>query len=242
MNTRVKAVRGCDYQLKPCNFDKWVKYDSLPIEQACFVLLGFEPIPLEVTNTKPIPYLERRLPSWERPQGFDDALAILKSSIENGNVQTEPSIVGQCFTRKIQWPALISWAKSKRFTIPPELEARIELPTESLQSHNHAALAPEVTVAPARDHLTLPTKETDRGWVLKKAALIQKHQRQWPTINRDFQDSSENELSKAAKAPGHGNWFEADALNWARQRGKLSEKTAQQAQTPATPFSGLMRE
>ena len=122
MDKRVNAVRGYDYQLKPCNFDKWVKYDSLALEQACFVLFGFEPLPLEITNSKPIPYLERRLPSWEKPTGFDDALAILKSSIENGNVQSEPSMVGQYFARKIQWHALLSWAKSKRYAIPPELE------------------------------------------------------------------------------------------------------------------------
>lgn len=64
----------------------------------------------------------------------------------------------------------------------------------------------------------------DKGWVMKKAALIKKHTAQWPTINRDFQDASENDLSKAAKAPGHGEWFEAAALNWADQRGKLEKE------------------
>lgn len=98
------------------------------------------------------------------------------------------------------------------------------------------APAPVVT---ASDAPAKPTATIDRGWVMKRAALIEKHERQWPTINRDFQDASENGLSKSAKAPGHGDWFEADALIWARQRGKLSETTGQQTPSPATPFGGL---
>lgn len=86
-----------------------------------------------------------------------------------------------------------------------------------------------------------PTATVDRGWVMKKAALIEKHVQQWSTINRDFQDASENGLSKAAKATGHGDWFEAAALDWARQRGKLDEPLQQGITTPATPWTGLTR-
>ena len=67
----------------------------------------------------------------------------------------------------------------------------------------------------------------DKRRVMKKAALIKKHIAQWPTINRDFQDSSENDLSKAAKASKHGEWFEVAALNWAEQRGKLEKEQGQ---------------
>ena len=78
----------------------------------------------------------------------------------------------------------------------------------------------------------------DRGWVMKKSALIAKHTHQWKTIHRDFQDASENGLSDAAKAPVHGNWFEAVALNWARQRGKLTEVTQQGPATLSTVWTG----
>lgn len=71
------------------------------------------------------------------------------------------------------------------------------------------------------------TKPVNRGWVMKKAALIKKNVHQWPTITGDFHSSSENDLSKVAKAPGHGDWFEDDAINWARQRGKLTEANQQ---------------
>jgi hypothetical protein len=68
--------------------------------------------------------------------------------------------------------------------------------------------------------LTAKTSVQDQ-WILKKAALLKKHLHRWPTINRDFQDASENGLSVAAKAPTHGDWFESKALGWAEKKGKL---------------------
>ena len=62
---------------------------------------------------------------------------------------------------------------------------------------------------------------------MKKAAMIVKHASQWKTINGDFHSASENGLSKAAKAPGHGEWYEAAALNWADQRGKRTKEDQQ---------------
>ena len=102
-----------------------------------------------------------------------------------------------------------------------------------------ATPAPVVAVEPASNGPAKPTATVDRGWVMKRAALIKKHERQWLTISRDLQDASDNDLSKAAKASGHGDWFEADALNWARQRGKLSEALDRPTPSPATPFTGL---
>ena len=78
----------------------------------------------------------------------------------------------------------------------------------------------------------------NKRWVMKRAAFIKKHTTQWPTINRDFQDSSENGLSKAAKAPGHGEWFEAAALNWAEQRGKLEKEKEQSPINVTTVWTG----
>lgn len=65
------------------------------------------------------------------------------------------------------------------------------------------------------------SKSNTDHWILKKAALIKKHLHSWPTINRDFQDASENGLSTAAKATKHGDWLEAKALDWANQKGKI---------------------
>ena len=54
----------------------------------------------------------------------------------------------------------------------------------------------------------------------KKAALIAAHVHEWPTIERDISDANANGLATAAKAGARG-WREADALTWARAKGKL---------------------
>lgn len=118
-------------------------------------------------------------------------------------------------------------------------DGRLKELTDELAELQLAPAQTPATPEPVEPASEKPTATIDRGWVMKKAALIKKHEPEWPTINRDFQDASDNGLSIAAKAPGHGEWFEADALNWARQRGKLNETTGQQAPSRATPFSGL---
>lgn len=85
---------------------------------------------------------------------------------------------------------------------------------------------PAPVVSTSDNHLK-SAAPVDRGWVMKRAALIKEHATQWPTANRDFRDASENGLSKAAKAPGHGEWFEADALKWAEKKGKLTKEKQQ---------------
>jgi hypothetical protein len=55
---------------------------------------------------------------------------------------------------------------------------------------------------------------------MKRAALIAAYIRVWPTIERDISDAKKNGLAIAAKA-GERGWVEADALNWARAKGKL---------------------
>lgn len=88
--------------------------------------------------------------------------------------------------------------------------------------------------------LTEPSKaeQLDKGWVMKKAALIRKHATSWPTAQRDFQDAAENGLARAAKAPGHGEWFVAAALNWADQRGKRTIEKQQDSANIATVWKG----
>lgn len=54
----------------------------------------------------------------------------------------------------------------------------------------------------------------------KKAALIAAHAHEWPTIEGDISDANTNGLAAAAKA-GKRGWVEAEALNWARAKGKL---------------------
>jgi hypothetical protein len=87
--------------------------------------------------------------------------------------------------------------------------------------------AEKLNICSSRDENTVSTSEltaktpVQDQWILKKATLLKKHLHRWPTINRDFQDASENGLSAAAKAPIFGEWFESKALGWAEKKGKL---------------------
>lgn len=129
-------------------------------------------------------------------------------------------------TKPAELPAL-EWASS------PEFEVRKgALPVADTTPETQAAAVVTAVDTPS-------TKMVDRGWTLKRAALIAKHQHQWPTITRDLQDASDNQLSRDAKATGHGDWFEADALKWAEQRGKLTKASIEAMPVKATPFTGL---
>jgi hypothetical protein len=80
--------------------------------------------------------------------------------------------------------------------------------------------------------------EVNRGALIKREALVLKHERTWPTIDRDLKDASENGLSAAAKSDKRGMWWEAAALAWATAKGKLRGAGPG---APASPFSGLGR-
>lgn len=71
--------------------------------------------------------------------------------------------------------------------------------------------------------VTAPT--TGLKFSMTKAAMLNQHRHEWPTIERDMADASKNGLS-AAKA-GARDWNEATALEWARANNKL--KNAQVA-------------
>lgn len=56
-------------------------------------------------------------------------------------------------------------------------------------------------------------------FTMKKAAMIEQHKHEWPTIEQDIKDAKRNGLSMA-KA-GERDWKEHEAMEWARNKGKL---------------------
>lgn len=65
----------------------------------------------------------------------------------------------------------------------------------------------------------------EKRQILKKTALVQELQGEWPTIKEDLSEASRNGLN-AAKAEGHGFWDVQKARDWAESKGKL-KKAAQ---------------
>ncbi len=117
-----ETYRPPDFPLQSCDFLKWTKYESLPIERACFVLLGFEPPPLHFLNFEQDRYDPSTPPTWDKPPEYDNVLGPLRSSIAHGNIQVQRINEGQYETQQVCWPELILWARSKSYPIPPELE------------------------------------------------------------------------------------------------------------------------
>ncbi len=54
--------------------------------------------------------------------------------------------------------------------------------------------------------------------MLSRQAMVSKHLRTWPTIERQLSEASRNGLAKAAQVK-RGRWDEAAALAWADERG-----------------------
>jgi hypothetical protein len=68
-----------------------------------------------------------------------------------------------------------------------------------------------------------PEAARDRGRSLQRRELISQNFPRWRSIERDLQDAATNGLTRAAWTGSRGFWWEGDALDWARARGKLKE-------------------
>lgn len=96
----------------------------------------------------------------------------------------------------VSLPEFGAWAQALGWQLPAELPRAAPVPAEP-------------SAGPVSAHR------------IKRAALIERHARQWPSIERDLKDASTNGLSTDAKAVGVGWWQEDKALTWATERGKL---------------------
>ena len=124
-----------------------------------------------------------------------------------------------------KWRELLSGAiTAHELTL---LDFGSKLPIRTAPATDTATTAPVVAVGVSGGVEPDKAGPVDKGWIMKKGALIKKYAHQWDTIQGDFHSASENGLSKAAKAHGHGEWYEAAALNWADQRGKRTKEDQQ---------------
>ncbi len=110
------------FQLQPCVFQKWTKFESLPIEQACFVLLGYEPPPVPCLRFKPDIDNPSPTLTWSRPPEYYDVLRSLVLSILHEKIHVKEIPEYQYITQHVLWPELIRWARLKSYSIPKELE------------------------------------------------------------------------------------------------------------------------
>lgn len=87
---------------------------------------------------------------------------------------------------------------------------------EWLRTHNHTQLANDLDRS---HHSPQPSQ------IFKKKTLVDRNVDVWPTIAEDIKRAKENGLD-AAQTDKHGMWSETTALDWARQNGRLTDKSA----------------
>lgn len=197
----------------PANWSKWKHIPKCPLWKAICLTLDIEP-----DEDK------HGMRNWLRdcrgnphglPAEFADRLEIARANVStNGPIRPQALYAG--VLRNPYGEVLLSEvaAASVRWgwTLPQAMQ--------SLVSPAATVTAPEPETYPAIK------KE---GYVLKKAALIKKYSGEWPSIDADFNHASENGLTAAAKATGHGDWYESAVLAWADQRGKRTATAAKTA-------------
>ncbi len=120
-------------------------------------------------------------------------------------------------------PDWLDWAIGTGKYIPkqePEKRPSLELdmvsnpsPSQSTMDINSGA----VVMQPVNE---IRPDATGPLFTMKKAAMITQHKHEWPTIEQDIKDATRNGLNKA-KA-GQRDWKEAEAMEWARSKGKLT--------------------
>jgi hypothetical protein len=140
----------------------------------------------------------------------------------------------------VYWESL--WRTHEAIFLPP----REEIPFYTQPEQENFQLQPSVNLPvafaklvfegfldPAEKSLPLATillavqTEAPTGvpvFSMTKAAMIEQHKREWPSIEADFKDAANNGLA-AAKAGARG-WFEVGCMQWARSRNKLILPTA----------------
>lgn len=132
------------FKLKPCAFQKWAQFDSWPIRQTAFVLLGHEPPPLaDLFPASNNDYLDSRL-TWgdlfdgivDQEPFFDlkridptegsallDMARMLDLAVQNNNIPWKRLIENRFSVIHVKPTDVLVWARNKKFAIPPELIA-----------------------------------------------------------------------------------------------------------------------
>lgn len=141
-----------DYPLKPCDFGRWLKFDSMSIGQACFVLMGHEPPSLQALHFQPSS--SALVGPWiTYPPGYTDLLKSLYLSIQNESVSAYPVQESMGITMHVPWVGLTKWAQSKGYDLPQELVALVN---NAAPAQELSTTAPVVTANAGGEKLAVP--------------------------------------------------------------------------------------
>lgn len=139
------------------------------------------------------------------------------------------------------WDDLNAWLKANEPRLNCEFPNPNTLPTAA-PKQNTATPAPVVSAGASDGEELLPEnklkRNTDTGPVfsMTKAAMIEQHKHEWPSIEGDIRDAANNKLATAKAGPR--GWNESAAMAWAKANNKL-KSTANPAGSLAQAMHSL---
>ena len=145
---RAADGRPFDFPLTTVDAQRWQRFGELSVEEAAFVVAGFEPPPIAVIRYRPIPYQERPGATWVRPNEYDDFVRAATSAIERGNISARSKIQDMHTVQLVELFDVLEWAEATGFTVALKLDgprpARKSAPVQSVESDSTPAAAPVV--------------------------------------------------------------------------------------------------
>jgi hypothetical protein len=145
--------RPFDYPLTAVDSRRWQRLGELSIEEAAFVVAGFEPPPIEVIRFKPIQYQERPGKTWAQPQDYDDFVLAAERALERNQLAGRSDIQMMFTVRLVELPTVLRWARERSFTVasmwdPFEQDVQAAPPVPVVEDTSN-----EPTPAPQESHV-----------------------------------------------------------------------------------------
>lgn len=233
---RKEAAKFYNLPSADADFQHWARMEHWTFDEALALLLGKDPRVVTRSAVQRELSPDYGLMLFSTPQrpkaGFLRTYENLRHVAERAAAMKAPRL------RPVD---VLLWAHRSGAIEPPaalvrEVTAllRSATPTEARPP------SPKQDNAPAKLDAAQPAA-AEAPLPMKRAALITKHERTWPTIVGDLRHANENGLSDLARADRHGYWLEAPALQWARQNGKLTSASTEATHSAHAPFGRVHR-
>jgi hypothetical protein len=214
------------------DFGYWATMDYWTFDEALALLLGKDPRVLTRAAIKRELAPEFSLLSLSQPQRPKSEF--LRRYEDLRNVAERAATMKLAQLRPVD---VVLWAgHSGAITPPDELVQALLARVKRSQQQAPRTAEPQPIQPPSEVRVQpSPLNSTP----LKRAALIQKHERAWPTIEADLRHSNDNGLLASAKGDGHGYWLEEPAIEWARKNGKLRDAVGSSGPVAHSPFGRI---
>ena len=160
---RAADGRPFDFPLRTVDAQRWQRFGELSVEEAAFVVAGFEPPPISVIRYRPIPYQESPGATWARPNEYDDFVRAATSAIERGNISARSKIQDMHTVQLVELFDALEWAEATGFTVALKLDEPCPVrksapvqPAESDSTPTSAPVADSASTAPDTSKGTPP--------------------------------------------------------------------------------------